>query len=263
MTIAPTTPHRYTSAEFEHAVLSQSPAVAVFDCDGTLWSGDAGCGFMTWSIDQGLVSRNASDWIDAQYRLYLAGEVSEEQMCGEMVQLYADLREDEIRHASATVINHTEGRARALPLIEDGAVPLDKMEEFLNGIYGILMRNHLQAAVWGHAGDANFHVQPYLDVAQLGDRQIAFRIMDEYYKLVTGLGGTLSGQHGDGRLRGAYLPKMYGEEGYGLLEKVKKIFDPYGTMNPGVKIGVTIDGIKPLLRQEYSLGHLHQHLPRN
>ena len=183
------------------------------------------------------------------------------------VQVVTDLDDQEalwrIRHASATVINHTEGRARALPLIEDGAVPLDKMEEFLNGIYGILMRNHLQAAVWGHAGDANFHVQPYLDVAQLGDRQIAFRIMDEYYKLVTGLGGTLSGQHGDGRLRGAYLPKMYGEEGYGLLEKVKKIFDPYGTMNPGVKIGVTIDGIKPLLRQEYSLGHLHQHLPRN
>lgn len=102
MTIASTTPRRYTSAEFEQAVLSQSPSVAIFDCDGTLWSGDAGCGFMTWSIDQGLVSRNASDWIDDQYRLYLAGKVSEEQICGEMVQLYADLREDEIRHASAT-----------------------------------------------------------------------------------------------------------------------------------------------------------------
>jgi phosphoserine phosphatase len=102
MTIAPTTPRRYTSAEFEQTVLSQVPAVAVFDCDGTLWSGDAGCGFMTWSIDQGLVSRNATDWIDAQYRLYLAGKVSEEQICGEMVQLYADLHEDEIRHAAAT-----------------------------------------------------------------------------------------------------------------------------------------------------------------
>ena len=183
------------------------------------------------------------------------------------VQVVTDLDDQEalwkIRHASATVINHTEGHARALPLIEDGAVPLEKTEEFLNGIYGILTRNHLQAAVWGHAGDANFHVQPYLDVAQLGDRQIAFRIMDEYYKLVIELGGTLSAQHGDGRLRGAYLPKMYGEEGYGLLEKVKKIFDPYGTLNPGVKIGVTIDGIKPFLRQEYSLGHLHQHLPRS
>lgn len=94
-------PPRYTAAEFEKSVLSQSPAIAVFDCDGTLWSGDAGYGFMVWSIDQGLVSRNATDWIDAQYRLYLTGDVSEEQICGQMVQLYADLHEDEMRHAAA------------------------------------------------------------------------------------------------------------------------------------------------------------------
>lgn len=101
MTHTPTTPRRYTPAEFEQSVLSSNPATAIFDCDGTLWSGDAGYGFMVWSIDQGLVSRNASDWIDAQYRLYLAGKVSEEQMCGEMVQLYADLHEEEIRRAAA------------------------------------------------------------------------------------------------------------------------------------------------------------------
>lgn len=101
MTITQQAPQRYTPEEFEASVLSHLPAIAVFDCDGTLWSGDAGYGFMVWSIDQGLVSRNATDWIDARYRLYLAGEVSEEEMCGEMVQLYADLHEDEIRHAAA------------------------------------------------------------------------------------------------------------------------------------------------------------------
>lgn len=95
------TPERYTPAEFEQSVLSHPPSIAVFDCDGTLWGGDAGYGFMVWSIDVGLVSRNASDWIDAQYRLYLTGDVSEEQICGEMVQLYADLQEEEIRHAAA------------------------------------------------------------------------------------------------------------------------------------------------------------------
>jgi phosphoserine phosphatase len=94
-------PPRYTPAEFEQSVLAHSPAIAVFDCDGTLWSGDAGYGFMTWSIDAGLVSRNATDWMDGQYRLYLSGQVSEEEICGEMVQLYADLHEDEIRRAAA------------------------------------------------------------------------------------------------------------------------------------------------------------------
>lgn len=101
MTITHATPGRYTPAEFERSVLSQSPSIVVFDCDGTLWSGDAGYGFMVWSIDTGLVSRSASDWIDARYRLYLTGDVSEEQMCGEMVQFYAGLREDELRHAAA------------------------------------------------------------------------------------------------------------------------------------------------------------------
>lgn len=101
MAITHTAPARYTPAEFEKAVLSASPAVAVFDCDGTLWSGDAGYGFMIWSIEAGLVSRNASDWIDSRYRLYLHGEVSEAEMCGEMVQLYAGLREAEMQHAAA------------------------------------------------------------------------------------------------------------------------------------------------------------------
>jgi phosphoserine phosphatase len=94
-------PTRYTHEEFESAVLAMSPSIAVFDCDGTLWSGDAGYGFMVWSIESGLVSRNASDWIDSRYRQYLASEISEAEMCGEMVQIYAGLQEAEIRRAAA------------------------------------------------------------------------------------------------------------------------------------------------------------------
>jgi phosphoserine phosphatase len=91
---------RLTGQEFISAVRALAPATAVFDCDGTLWGGDAGYGFMIWSMESGLVSRNASDWIDSRYRLYRAGEVSEAAMCGEMVQIYAGLREDEIRRAA-------------------------------------------------------------------------------------------------------------------------------------------------------------------
>jgi phosphoserine phosphatase len=100
LTVTPAAPARYTPTEFEAAVLALRPATAVFDCDGTLWSGDAGYGFMLWSIEAGLVSRNASDWIDSRYRLYLNGEVSETEMCGEMVQLYSGLQESELRHAA-------------------------------------------------------------------------------------------------------------------------------------------------------------------
>jgi phosphoserine phosphatase len=92
---------RLSLAELRSAVLTSAPKIAVFDCDGTLWDGDAGLGFMNWSMEAGLLSRDASDWIDARHRLYRQGEVSEAEICGEMVQVYAGLREDELRRAAA------------------------------------------------------------------------------------------------------------------------------------------------------------------
>jgi phosphoserine phosphatase len=93
---------RLSTSEFHSAVSSLSPLVAVFDCDGTLWSGDAGSSFMRWTVETGLVSREATDWIDTRYRGYLKGEVSEIAICGEMVQMYQRLREDEMRRAAKT-----------------------------------------------------------------------------------------------------------------------------------------------------------------
>ncbi|HVC46688.1 MAG TPA: haloacid dehalogenase-like hydrolase [Terracidiphilus sp.] len=95
---------KWTASEFEQQVLDHHPKVAVFDCDGTLWGGDSGCGFMEWSLEQGLVSRSTSDWIDNRYRAYLAGNVPEAQICGEMVQIYAGLRDQELWHAAETYV---------------------------------------------------------------------------------------------------------------------------------------------------------------
>jgi phosphoserine phosphatase len=92
---------KWSAKEFKRQVLDLKPKVAVFDCDGTLWSGDSGYGFMVWSIEQGLVSRSTSDWIDSRHRAYRAGKVSELQICGEMVQIYAGLREQELQAAAA------------------------------------------------------------------------------------------------------------------------------------------------------------------
>ncbi|HEY1835469.1 MAG TPA: FAD-binding oxidoreductase [Candidatus Saccharimonadales bacterium] len=168
-----------------------------------------------------------------------------------------------LRQTASAVLAHAEGNLKAVPLIEDGVVPVDKFEAFVGGVYQLFKKHHLRVAVWGHAGDANLHVQPFLDLAQLGDRQKAFRLMDEYYALVLGLGGSTSGEHGDGRLRAPYLERLYGPEVYAMFQKVKQIFDPHNMLNPGVKINVTLDDLKPLLRQEYSVNHLYQHLPRS
>lgn len=94
-------PELFSTTAFESAVHSLSPRVAVFDCDGTLWSGDAGSAFMHWTIETGLLSRSAIDWLDGRYRQYKRGEVSELAICGEMVQVYQGLREAEVRSAAA------------------------------------------------------------------------------------------------------------------------------------------------------------------
>ncbi len=96
---------QWTAAEFERQVFESKPKVAVFDCDGTLWSGDSGYGFMAWSLEQGLVSRSTSDWIDDRHRAYRSGQVSEKAICGEMVQIYAGLRDEELREAAARYFN--------------------------------------------------------------------------------------------------------------------------------------------------------------
>lgn len=168
-----------------------------------------------------------------------------------------------IRHASATILAHAHNQAKPLPLIEDAIVPVEKLHDLLTAVYQLFKQAQVDVAVWGHAGEGNIHVQPFFDIGQLGDRQKAFRIMDEYYRLIIQFGGSISAQHNDGRLRGPYLAAMYGEEVYALFQKIKKLFDPYEIMNPGVKISITKDDVRPLLRSSYSLEHLYQHMPRS
>ena len=89
-----------TSAAFEAAVHELSPRLAVFDCDGTLWSGDAGSAFMYWTVSNGVLGPAAARRMEARYAAYKRGEVSEAAICGEMVQLYGGLREPDLRAAA-------------------------------------------------------------------------------------------------------------------------------------------------------------------
>jgi phosphoserine phosphatase len=102
---------RLTIEQFHERVLGLAPKVAVFDCDGTLWSGDAGSSFMQWTMDTGLLSREATDWLNRRYEGYRRGTVSELSICGEMVQVYHGLRESELRQAAADFFRqHIEHR---------------------------------------------------------------------------------------------------------------------------------------------------------
>ncbi len=85
--------------EFLEKVLTLRPQVATFDCDGTLWSGDAGEGFFSWELNQGLVSDQIVQWARQRYADYKAGKVAEDVMCGEMVSMHRGLQEQVVQQA--------------------------------------------------------------------------------------------------------------------------------------------------------------------
>jgi phosphoserine phosphatase len=82
-----------SAQQFVDSILALAPKIAVFDCDGTLWSGDSGADFFYWEVDRNMLVPEVADWALARYQDYLAGKVGEEVMCGEMVTINAGLRE--------------------------------------------------------------------------------------------------------------------------------------------------------------------------
>ncbi len=167
-----------------------------------------------------------------------------------------------LRHLSATVVNYTHEGHVSLPIIEDASVPHEKLSEFIATIEDIFKEHHLPLAAWGHAGDAHLHVYPLLDLSKLSDRQKALRLMNDYYKAVVSLGGSIAGQHNDGRLRTPFVKLQVGDAMIQVFEKIKAGFDPHGVLNPGVKTGTDVKQLIEMLRKDYSLVHLSDHLPR-
>jgi phosphoserine phosphatase len=98
------------ASQFVESVLTLRPKIAVFDCDGTLWSGDSGADFFYWEIERGMLPKAVVDWALPRYDDYKAGNVGEETMCGEMVTINAGLREQHLDEAAeeffANVVQH-------------------------------------------------------------------------------------------------------------------------------------------------------------
>jgi FAD/FMN-containing dehydrogenase len=166
-----------------------------------------------------------------------------------------------IRNSAAVVMGANYKGKAALPLIEDGCVPPENFTKLISATYALFSKFGLEVAVWGHAGDANIHVQPMLNLANLGDRQKAFKLMDAYYGIVLELGGTISGEHNDGRLRTPYMKAMYSPEVYALFAQVKQVFDPYNFLNSGVKFGTTKEDLVTMMRHEFDSAHWRKRLP--
>ncbi len=164
-----------------------------------------------------------------------------------------------IRRASvAAWLGH--GPKKALPFVEDAAVPVDKLAQLFDKIYKLLAKHDLEVAIWGHAGTGNLRFQPRLDLARKKDVDKLFTLSHEYIDLVISLGGVPSATHNDNLLRAASLAKIYGEEFFELLATTKHIFDPQNIFNPTKKTGATEDYIRAHLRTEFARGRQHDYL---
>ena len=157
-----------------------------------------------------------------------------------------------VRGLSSSVINHSKDGKTSVPVIDDVVVPHDQLSTLLAEAEKMFASYKLPFAVWGHAGDANIHVQPNFDLSKLGDRQKMVKLMGEYYKLIVQLGGSIAGEGGDGRLIAPFARMQVGEDVLNAYEEIKKGFDPKNLLNPGTKVGTDMKQMIEVLRKEYS-----------
>jgi FAD/FMN-containing dehydrogenase/Fe-S oxidoreductase len=139
-----------------------------------------------------------------------------------------------IRKAASPILSRREGRLRNTRFIEDAAIRPEQMADFVARLRRLLAKYELPAAIFGHAGDCNLHCNPLMNPRDPRDLEIMEAIAVEFVDLVVGMGGSLSGEHGDGRLRTPYLRRAYGPL-VDLFANVKRLFDPDNLMNPGIK----------------------------
>ena len=120
-----------------------------------------------------------------------------------------------------------------MAVIEDTAIDPEDLPAFVREFDSILGTHGLSAVHYAHAGSGELHLRPILNLKMEEHRQLFRVIATEVARLVKRFGGSLSGEHGDGRLRGEFLPSMVGKKNYALFREIKHAWDPSGIFNPG------------------------------
>jgi FAD/FMN-containing dehydrogenase len=141
----------------------------------------------------------------------------------------------ELRHAASPILARLDPQLRSMQFVEDCAVPPERLPAYVRGVRRILADNETRGVIFGHAGDSHVHVNPLVDVGRPDWRKRVERILGGVTALAASLGGTLTGEHGDGRLRTPLLPRVWTAEAIEHFAAVKRAFDPRDILNPGVK----------------------------
>ena len=142
---------------------------------------------------------------------------------------------------------------RPVPCVEDCVVSKDNFANFANQVRSIMAEHKTDFAMWGHVGAGEMHVRPVLDISTQEGRDLVFRLADKIYSVVAELGGSISGEHGDGMMRAPYIYKVFNPEMIETFQETRRIFDPHGVLNPHVKTGATVEFLKQHMVKEFSI----------
>lgn len=152
-----------------------------------------------------------------------------------------------VRKAAVPILYKLKGRKKILALIEDAAVPTDKLVEYFKGLYAILDSHNAKFVIYGHIAKGLLHTRPMLDLKDPHDIELLKMLADDVFELVHSLGGVVSGEHGDGRLRSAYIKRHY-EAIYPLFLETKSFLDQVNILNPDIKTVIDDEQMMKYLR---------------
>jgi FAD/FMN-containing dehydrogenase/Fe-S oxidoreductase len=138
-----------------------------------------------------------------------------------------------LRKAGLGLLSNVPGDAKPVAVIEDTAIHVEVLPDFVAELQVILDTMNLECVYYAHIGTGEIHIRPILDLKNKADVERFYQIAMETANLVKKYKGSLSGEHGDGRLRGEFIPLMLGETIYQTLRELKQTWDPENILNPG------------------------------
>jgi FAD/FMN-containing dehydrogenase/Fe-S oxidoreductase len=138
-----------------------------------------------------------------------------------------------LRSAGLGLLSNLPGDAKGVACIEDTAVALDDLADYIDEFTEMMEEFGQEAVYYAHAGAGEIHLRPILNLKEAADRKALYDISKASALLVKKYNGSLSGEHGDGRLRASFIPLMVGPKNYKLFQRIKSTWDPKGIFNPG------------------------------
>jgi FAD/FMN-containing dehydrogenase/Fe-S oxidoreductase len=157
-----------------------------------------------------------------------------------------------VRKAGLGLLMGGVGAKKAVAVIEDVAVPVNKLYLYYQEIKSLMQSYGVSAVYYGHVSVGLIHIRPKLDLSSTQDQKKMYSIAKDVSKIVKKYNGSLSGEHGDGRIRAPFLKEQFGNTVYQYLVDLKYIFDPCGLFNPGVILSdkSIVENLRPVVSQQ-------------